>query len=295
MKNSENLTLKQQRREKQRSENLGRAQLMHELRKSGEVAEKKAPPELKQKYFIGCSGWYYRDWSKIFYPTQLSTSGWFNFYTQNFDTVELNAPFYSWPLLTTVKTWIRQAKNNPDFVYTIKVCELITHIKKFSRTKELVKDFGVIADMLDQKMGCFLYQLPPSFHYSKSNLEKILKQLEPSRRNVVEFRHKSWWNENVYDAFKKNNVIFCSSSGPKLPEELIKTHDEIYIRFHGLTKWYRHDYTADELKKWANWIHKSKAKKVWIYFNNDHDAYSIKNARELAKMLGFTLSSSLKL
>ena len=67
------------------------------------------------------------------------------------------------------------------------------------------------------------------------------------RRNVVEFRHGSWWNEDVYAAFRETGTIFCSCSGPLLPDALIKTADDIYIRFHGLTRWYRHDYTKEEL------------------------------------------------
>jgi uncharacterized protein YecE (DUF72 family) len=80
---------------------------------------------------------------------------------------------------------IRQA--DPDFVYTIKVCELITHIKRFEETETLIKDFGYVADLLGAQMGCFLYQLPPSVHCSLSTLQAIVSQLDPRRRNVVGF------------------------------------------------------------------------------------------------------------
>jgi uncharacterized protein YecE (DUF72 family) len=116
-------------------------------------------------------------------------------------------------------------------------------------------------------------------------LKKILAQMDSSRRNVVEFRHRSWWNPKVYAAFKKARVIFCSCSGPKLPDELIVTTDEVYIRFHGLTKWYRHDYTPQELRVWVERIRASGCSRVWAYFNNDRDANAIKNAREFTKQL----------
>jgi uncharacterized protein YecE (DUF72 family) len=133
------------------------------------------------------------------------------------------------------------------FVYTVKLCELITHIKKFKGTKTLTKDFGMIADILGNRMGCFLFQLPPSYRYTKTRLNDIIGQLDPARRNVVEFRHASWWNEEVYSAFRKAGIIFCSCSGPRLPDELIRTADEVYVRLHGPRRWYRHDYSKDEL------------------------------------------------
>src|SRR6201986_3710661 len=82
-------------------------------------------------------------------------------------------------------------KPEEAFVYTVKVCELITHIKRLAGTRTLVRDFGLIADLLGRRMGCFLFQLPPSFHYTPARLKRITSQLDPKRRNVVEFRHAS--------------------------------------------------------------------------------------------------------
>ena len=175
---------------------------------------------------------------------------WFGHYLKHFDTVEINASFYSWPTVAGVQSWRRQP-GKKKFVYTVKVCELITHIKKFKGTKTLVKDFGMIADILGDRIGCFLFQLPPSYRYTKTRLNDIVSQLDPARRNVVEFRHASWWNEEVYSAFRKAGIIFCSCSGPRLPDELVRTADEVYIRLHGPKRWYRHDYSKDELAIWA--------------------------------------------
>lgn len=233
---------------------------------------------------VGCSGWFYWHWRGSFYPTRLSTKDWFAYYARQFTTVELNAPFYSWPTVNTVKNWARQVGNTP-FVYTVKVSEMITHVKRFARTKTLIKDFGFIADLLGNHMGCFLFQFPPSHAYTAARLKSIIAQLEGARRNVVEFRHGSWWNEKVYAALRKAGVIFCSSSAPRLPDKLVKTHEEIYIRFHGRTKWYRHDYSKEELAVWVERIRDSGCKAVWCYFNNDRDASAIKNARELIRQL----------
>ena len=163
--------------------------------------------------------------------------------------------------------------------------ELITHTKRFQGTKTLIRDFGLVADLLGQRMGCFLFQLPPSFHYTRGRLASIVSQLDPARRNVVEFRHRSWWNARVVDAFRDAGIVFCSSSGPRLPDELMCTSDEVYVRFHGTKHWYRHDYTMAELTVWANRIQQCGARRVWAYFNNDRDGFAIKNARCLLKLL----------
>jgi uncharacterized protein YecE (DUF72 family) len=277
---------RQARRDKQRLDNVGRAAKMRALRLSGEIPVHISPADAGKgaQYFIGCSGWFYWKWRGIFYPADVPTADWFKYYASRFDTVEINASFYSWPTRAGVKAWLRAA-GRKQFTYTVKVCELVTHVKRFARTKTLVRDFGVIADLLQDRMGCFLYQLPPSYHYSPARLKAILAQLDHSRRNVVEFRHASWWTEKVYEAFRETGTIFCSCSAPRLPDELIKTADDIYIRFHGRERWYRHDYTKAELTPWKDRIVASGARRVWIYFNNDFGAYAPKNARTLRGLL----------
>jgi len=271
------------RRQKQRDENEARAARMHDLRMGTEqVGYPEATPAVGS-FEIGCSGWYYWHWNGTFYPSNLPRREWFPHYQQTFRTVELNAPFYSWPTLATVKTWVRQA--NDAFVYTVKVCELITHIRRFEGTEDLVRDFGYIAELLGDHMGCFLFQLPPSVRYTTETLDLILRQLDPRRRNVVEFRHKSWWDDTVFRKFEAAGIIFCSTSGPRLPDQLVKTSDDVYVRFHGIKQWYRHDYSDRELLEWVGRIKASGAKRVWAYFNNDRDANAVKNAKTFCQLL----------
>src|SRR3982751_3422554 len=155
------------------------------------------------KIHIGCSGWFYWGWRGRFYPDNCPTRHWFAHYASKFKTVELNAPFYSWPKVSTVQGWLTQAARRRNFVYTVKANELITHTKRFAGTRQLVADFYLIGEILGPRMGCFLFQLPPSFHYSPARLKRVLGQLDPKWRNVVEFRHRSWWNECAYAAFLK--------------------------------------------------------------------------------------------
>ena len=281
---------REQRRAVQRAQNLVRAQQMRTARLCYEGNAPTAEGRLASGApgtalaYVGCSGWYYRHWECGFYPAGLPGSKWFQHYADNFGTVELNAPFYSWPSLKTVQTWKRQVAGR-EFMYTIKVNELITHTKRFLRTDALVKDFSLIADLLGDCFGCFLFQLPPSFRYSPAALKRIVRQLDPRYRNVVEFRHRSWWNEKVFRAFSDNRIIFCSTSSPRLPDVLVKTGEDIYIRFHGTQQWYRHDYTEHELSMWTARILTSGATRLWAYFNNDREGYAVKNARELRRQL----------
>jgi uncharacterized protein YecE (DUF72 family) len=272
------------RREKQRRENVLRAAKMHafRIRKDRPKPESAGSPE--RTSYVGCSGWFYWKWKGVFYPADLQTNEWFNFYAKRFETVEINASFYSWPTVANVNVWRRQA-GKKGVVYTVKVSELITHIKRFKGTKTLVRDFGTIADILGEHMGCFLFQLPPSYHFTPGRLRSIIDQLEPSRRNVVEFRHVSWWNETVYAAFREHGLIFCSCSGPKLPDELVRTSEDVYLRLHGTQRWYRHDYTKIELAKWAERLKASGARRLWVYFNNDNEGFAPKNARVMRRLL----------
>jgi uncharacterized protein YecE (DUF72 family) len=256
---------------------------MHSARLKSETNTAKPAAGHKQAAFVGCSGWRYWKWRDSFYEG-VPQNDWFGHYLKHFDTVEINASFYSWPTVAGVQSWRRQP-GRKKFVYTVKACELITHIKKFKGTKTLVKDFGMIADILGDRIGCFLFQLPPSYRYTKARLNDIIRQLDPARRNVVEFRHASWWNEAVYRAFRKAGIIFCSCSGPRLPDELVRTADEVYVRLHGPKRWYRHDYSKEELAIWAERIKASGATRAWVYFNNDNDAHAPKNAATLRRML----------
>jgi uncharacterized protein YecE (DUF72 family) len=274
---------KELKRQKQRETDVGRAEKMHyaRLAAAGEaVPIAKEPPALN----VGCSGWFYWHWRNIFYPAGMPTRNWFTHYATHQGSVELNAPFYSWPTVNAVKVWQTQAGERP-FVYTVKVCELITHVKKFRGTKILIRDFGYIADLLGERMGCFLFQVPPSFDYTPARLKAIVAQLDPVRRNVVEFRHKTWWNSKVKDAFRQHGITFCSCSAPRLPDELVKTTQEVYIRFHGKTKWYRHDYSEQELAEWKRRIRASGCQRVWAYFNNDREGFALKNSTEFRALL----------
>jgi uncharacterized protein YecE (DUF72 family) len=255
---------------------------IHQLRRALPRRDRRSRLQSLVQIHIGCSGWFYWHWRGIFYPDTKRTDTWFRHYTSAFNTVELNAPFYSWPKLSTVRSWVRNAP--PNFRYSVKVNRLITHEKRLVRTRMLVEEFCGLEKILREKLGCFLFQFPPSYRYTPSRLASIVRQLDPQFRNAVEFRHKSWWREAVFRRFRERGLIFCSISAPRLPDALIRTSDVVYARLHGRSRWYRHDYTGEELDEWTGKIESSGAREAWIYFDNDREAFAVKNAQEVRRM-----------
>lgn len=226
---------------------------------------------------VGCSGWFYSHWRGVFYPPQEPTTrNWFGYYANVFGTVELNAPFYRWPSAATVRRWKRDAP--PAFLYSVKVNQRITHELRMVRTKRLVQSYFEIAPALGEKMGCFLFQFPPSYHYSASRLKSIVTQLESTHRSVVEFRHRSWWRDSVYRGCADRGIAFCAVSAPRLPAIVPPYQRWAYVRLSGVLQWYRHDYSSDELNDWLNRIRSSGAEEAYVYFNNDRQGFAIKNA-----------------
>jgi uncharacterized protein YecE (DUF72 family) len=164
---------------------------------------------------------------------------------------------------------------------------MITHYKKFQNTERETQEFyNVVAKGLKDKLGSILFQLHPRFEYSAENLERILTALDTSFTNVIEFRHASWWREDVYKTLKSRSITFCGISYPKLPDDVIKTAPALYYRFHGVPDLYRSPYRTGELKKIATTIQAFRGiDDVYIYFNNDIDVAAIHNARELQGMV----------
>ena len=230
------------------------------------------------KWWVGCSGFSYQGWKDLFYPSSVPQSFWFEYYCQFFNTVELNVTFYRVPLPAVFKGWYDRSPD--DFRFTVKAPRLITHYRKFQSTRnDALQFYDRVLDGLQDKLGTVLFQLHPKMEFSEESLENILDSLDPSFKNVIEFRHNSWWNEKVVERLKEEKITFCSISYPRLPDEVIRTSEILYYRFHGVPQLYRTPYTDEELK---GVIHKIKLKEEvtdsYLYFNNDNDANAVANA-----------------
>ena len=233
------------------------------------------------KWWIGCSGFHYKHWRGCFYPENLATTKWFDYYNNYFKTFELNVTFYRFPRLNTLEQWY--AKSPADFSFSVKMFKGITHYKQFNDTQRMIGDFyDIVREGLKEKVGCILFQMPPRMKYKEEKLNQILDQLDPSFKNVLEFRHESWWNADVFNLLTQKNVAFCGMSHPDLPEDVIQNTDTLYYRFHGVPRLYQSKYEAGKLQVIADEIEQNESiKEVFIYFNNDIDASAIANATEM--------------
>ena len=234
-------------------------------------------------YHLGTSGWSYKDWRGRFYPEEIPQKTWLPFYAQHFSTVEINMTFYRYPKPETLKGWLDKVPE--DFKFTLKANRQITHRKRIKGVKSEVRYFYVLADSLRYKLGCILFQLPPSLTFDLVLLEEFLSSLSPKYKNVIEFRHESWYQDEVYKLLKSYNVVFCAVSSAKVPKTVVETAESAYFRFHGLTGGYKYSYSEEELEKWAETIRKTKVRECFVYFNNDYHAYAVENCRTLREFL----------
>ncbi|WP_196955189.1 DUF72 domain-containing protein [Hymenobacter guriensis] len=238
-------------------------------------------------WFIGCSGYHYRHWKGAFYPDRLPQRRWFEFYSQHFNTLELNVTFYRFPQLSFAEGWY--AASPPEFRFAVKAPRLITHYKQFKDTAGLLADFyGTLQEGLREKLGPVLFQLPPKAAYTEERLGRILDSLDPAFRNVLEFRHPSWWTGEVYRALAARGVSFCGQSHPLLPDELVCTTPVGYYRLHGVPDLYRSPYPEEFLRRLVQEVQEPGVplREMYCYFNNDIDASAIGNARQLRALVG---------
>ena len=237
------------------------------------------------KWRIGCSGFYNKHWKGVFYPVDLQQTKFFDFYVQKLNSLELNVTFYRFPKAETLRKWYD--KSPKGFNFSIKAPKLITHMKKLNDCERLINDFySACEDGLKEKLGCLLFQFPPSFKYTEERLDLVIKNLKKGFNNVVEFRDSAWWNKNVYDTLAENKIIFCSVNHPKLPKDIITNGEVTYIRLHGNPEVFYSKYSDEELKELHSAvIKKRKIKTIFVYFNNTASTAGIENANEMQKLI----------
>jgi len=236
-------------------------------------------------YHIGTSGWHYADWRGRFYPEKLPMTQWLEFYAGHFSTVELNNSFYRLPTVNAFAGW-REAVT-AGFTFAVKVSRFITHIKRLKGVEEPMESFISRARNLNEKLGPLLYQLPPNLHRNDDLLESFLRTLPGGMKHVIEFRHQSWLDDEVFAVLRRHNIGLCIFDMPALRCPLAATTDFAYIRFHGSGSLYSGCYPDEELADWAGSIAQlaDGLKEVYIYFNNDVAGYAVRNAFTLRDYL----------
>jgi uncharacterized protein YecE (DUF72 family) len=238
------------------------------------------------KIHVGCSGWVYKHWRGLFYPEDLPQRRWFERYAEEFDTVEINASFYRLPLVSTFEGW--RVKAPSGFRYSLKVNRFITHMKKLLDCRDEVDRFIALARPLGDELGPLLYQLPPSLHKNLERLDTFLSWLPDDLEQVVEFRHKSWYDEEVVDLLNRHGVGFVAHDLKGLASPRWASGRTAYVRFHGTGGKYYGRYSDDALLEWTDWLMEQRrsGKCCWCYFNNDIHGHAIEDARTLKSMVG---------
>ncbi|OGW56079.1 MAG: hypothetical protein A3D21_08855 [Nitrospirae bacterium RIFCSPHIGHO2_02_FULL_42_12] len=242
------------------------------------------------KLYIGTSGWNYEHWRGIFYPDDLPQNRWLDFYSQHFDTVEINFSFYRLPEKKTFEGWYHTTQEH--FSFTAKVSRFYTHMKKLALPEENLSRFLENATGLGDKLSAILFQLPPFWNVNVERLAQLAaymnaQKILPCIRSVLEVRNNSWLSEDVFKVLKDNNIALCLADWPELPVDSPITADFVYVRRHGPSALYASRYTQKELEADAGMIRRwlTSGKDVYVYFNNDAMAWAVKNALELKKLL----------
>jgi uncharacterized protein YecE (DUF72 family) len=235
---------------------------------------------------IGTSGWTYRHWEGRFYPQGLPSKKWLEFYCHYFNTVELNSPFYRIPSRKVFESWSKRTLEG--FLFAVKASRLITHKKRLRDVKEELEWFFLNAEGLGDKRGPILFQTPPSLKADVSLLEEFLKLLPPGLY-AFEFRHGSWFQPSIYEVLKAFGATLCVADSPNFPRVKLILGDFLYLRLHGSLRLYSSLYTYEELREWASFIQEaldSGVRMIFCYFDNDYEAYAVRNALKLKELLG---------
>jgi uncharacterized protein YecE (DUF72 family) len=239
---------------------------------------------------IGCSGWNYAHWRNgVFYPPRLPPKKWLAYYAEHFDTVEINMTFYRLPKVEAVRRWVEESP--PGFLFAVKVSRYITHVK---RLKDVRAGLDVFLERIEPlrdspKLGPLLWQLPPTFRRDDDRLAEALTALPPGR-HCFEFRHPSWFVDEVYDLLRDHGAALVIGDRPEVHafQSLELTADWTFVRFHGGTRGLRGNYSEGELREWAQRLAgwSEAGIDVHAYFNNDWEGFAIRNALRMQQLLG---------
>jgi uncharacterized protein YecE (DUF72 family) len=234
---------------------------------------------------IGTSGWTYPHWQQNFFPESLPHDDRLTFYARTFSTVEINTTFYGLPTLKTVRHWRDVVP--ASFRFAIKGSRYTTHNKRLLEPRKSTSKFFRAIKPLQGRITAVLFQLPPNAVADVERLEAFLKAMPRDYRYAFEFRHVTWFQEDVYAILRKYNCALCfyDLRGTHAPEEV--TADFVYVRLHGPeAQAYRGSYPPKALRAWKEKVTRWKRQKkdVFIYFDNDEKGYAPVNALELMKL-----------
>jgi uncharacterized protein YecE (DUF72 family) len=232
---------------------------------------------------IGTSGWVYRDWRDRVYPEGMPQRQWLGYLSRRFPSIEINASFYRLPSPETFEGWARQVPEG--FVFAVKMSRYLTHVRRLREPHEPLERFWSAASRLGRALGPVLFQLPPTFQRDLPRLQQLLDALPESMCAAFEFRHASWFDDDVWTTLDRAGAatVLAHTPGARVPP--VVTGGWSYIRFHRGTV-VGPSYRRATLVRWASRISALPAQRVYVYFNNDPGGAAVRDADRLSALLG---------
>ena len=233
-------------------------------------------------FWIGTSGFQYSEWKGNFYPEDLPTAKMLPFYDEQFSTTEINYTFHRIPAQKTIENW--KAQTPEKFRFALKAPQKITHWSKLRDCSDTLEYFCKVITGLGERLGPLLFQLPPTFKKDADVLNSFLREL-PDMRGAFEFRHESWFDEDIFELLKSRNIALCIAD-----TETIVTPKKITASY-GYLRLRRGDYTDEDVKRWSEFVSEqtSKWSDAFIYFKHEESGIGPKLARQMMELLGDSL------
>jgi uncharacterized protein YecE (DUF72 family) len=237
-------------------------------------------PDLAQRLlYVGTSGWAYTIWKPEFYPKNVASKNFLKHYATQLNTVEVNYTFRRSLSEKAATGWM--ADVGPDFRFALKANQYITHIKRLQNAEEPVQRFLTTLQPLATQLGPVLFQMPPTTQADVAALRDFLALLPRNFKAAFEFRHPSWFSEEIYQTLRDHNATLCVAETEKLTTPEVRTASYIYFRFR------QPSYTTEEVKKLAERLERCLADglETYAFFKHEEDPRSPLNAVELLNMV----------
>jgi uncharacterized protein YecE (DUF72 family) len=212
--------------------------------------------------YVGTSGYSYKEWKGSFYPEKIPAKEMLRYYSERLNTVEINATFYRMPQPSMIENWKEQVP--PSFRFSLKAPQRITHFKRLKETEEETKYFLETASVLSDQLGVVLFQLPPNMKKDLSLLENFLRQLPSTTPAAFEFRHPTWYDDDVLDLLRSQNRPLVVSDTDDMPTTHIdRTADWGYLRLR------RVNYSEENLAEWVQRIRAQNWNNTFLFFKHE--------------------------
>ena len=228
---------------------------------------------------VGTSGYSYKEWKGSFYPSKIPAKEMLGYYSERLSTVEINASFYRMPQKSMLETWKEQVPKN--FRFSLKAPQRITHFKRLKETAEDVRYFLDVASVLGDQLGVVLFQLPPNMKKELARLEEFVDELPATIHSAFEFRHPSWFEDDVLNLLRtKNHALVISDTDDMPANHIDKTADWGYLRLRRVV------YSADILKDWLNRIGQQQWNQTFVFFKHEDEGTGPRLAAEFLQLAG---------